>query len=166
MTTIMDLTSLMCELQNDSNLTDVHIEELKKDIAEQKNKLNTRSSSVDELIKESNRLLLEWEYNSPDPPPAPPPMAFPPPVFAPKRRFVAVDGFKPKILSIESNYEDFLDFRRRFEIYAKTCYEGVPMVDGAPGITYEEWSTLLLTCVEPEWSKRINFDGFFSIEDL
>ena len=90
MTTIMDLTSLMCELQNDSNLTDVHIEELKKDIAEQENKLNTRSSSVDDLIKESNRLLLEWEYNPPDPPPTPSPMAFPPPVFAPKRRFVCL----------------------------------------------------------------------------
>ena len=137
-TTIMDLTSFMCELQNDPSLTAEHVEELKKDITAQEDKLTTRGNSVDELIKESNNLMVEWEYNPPDPPTAPPPMAFPPPAFAPKRRFVAVDGFKPKILSIEANYEDFLDFRKRFEIYAKICYESVPIVDGVPGITYDD----------------------------
>ena len=50
-------------------------------------------------------------------------------------------------------------------IYAKACYEST-MSPGVPGITYMEWSTLLLSCVEPEWSKRIDFENFLSIEDL
>ena len=79
---------------------------------------------------------------------------------------MAVDSFKAKLLSMDTSFEDFLDFRRRFIIYTKACYEGVPVVDGSPAISYEEWSTLLLTCVEPGWSKRISFDQYNTIETL
>ena len=100
---------------------------------------------MEALIRESNKLLIQWEYTPPDHTPPPPAVAYPPPT--PKRRFVAVDSFKPKLLSMETSFEDFLDFRRRFIIYTKACYKGVPIVDGSPAISYEEWSTLLLTCV-------------------
>ena len=108
--TIMELTSLMCEMQNNINLTSAHVDELKNDIKSQEKAMETRGKSVDGLIKESNRIMFEWEYEPPEPPAVPPSMSIPPPAFAPKRRFVAVDGFKPKILSIEVNYEDYLDF--------------------------------------------------------
>ena len=38
--------------------------------------------------------------------------------------------------------------------------------DGMPSITMEEWSSILLTCVESRWSKRISFDQYSSIEAL
>ena len=40
------------------------------------------------------------------------------------------------------------------------------MDDGMPSITMEEWSSILLTCVESRWSKRISFDQYNSIGDL
>ena len=116
------------------------------------------------MIRESNKLLIQWEYTPPDPTPPSHAVAYPAPTQ--KRRFVAVDSFKPKLLSMDTSFEDFLDFPRRFIIYTKACYEGVPVVDGLPAITYEEWSTLLLASVEPGWSKRITFDQYSSIGAL
>ena len=73
-----------------------------------------------------------------------------------------MDGLKPSTLSIETNYEDWLDFQKRFRIWAKACYESVDPVD----ITYEEWSRLLLSAVDAELSRRVDFDAFNTIEEL
>ena len=35
-----------------------------------------------------------------------------------------------------------------------------------PSITMEEWSSILLTCVEGGWSKKITFESYTSIGDL
>ena len=160
---VATLTAELSEMQNHPDLNEKHVEELKKDILDQETKHEKRGDEYARLMGESNKLLVEWEYNPPDLPSLPHTMAFPPP----RIRFKDVESFKPKPpLSIEASYEDFLDFRHRFEIYAKRCYESVPIVDGALGITYEEWSSLLLTCVEPGWTKRIKFDDFVDINAL
>ena len=120
---------------------------------------------MEEVIRESNKLLVQWEYTPPpEPTPPSPAIAYQPPTQ--KRRFVAVDSLKPKLLGMDTSFEDFIDFCKRFTIYTKACYEGVPVVDGLTAITYEEWSTILLTCVEPGWSKRITYDQYRSIRAL
>ena len=73
-----------------------------------------------------------------------------------------MDSLKPSTLSIEANYEDWLDFQKRFRIWAKACYESVEYVD----IRYEEWSRLLLSAVDAEWSRRVDFDAFNTVEEL
>ena len=108
------------------------------------------------VVSEANKLLVKLEYTAPPEPtpssPAPTPaaMAHPPPPH--RRRFVAVDGFKPKVLGLDTTYEDFIDFKKRFITNTKACYEGVPLLeDGMPSITMEEWSSILLTRVEGGW---------------
>merc|ERR1711888_404076 len=61
---VAELTSLMCEMQNAKELSEAQVEELKKDITKQENELNKRGDEVEALIRESNKLLIQWEYNS------------------------------------------------------------------------------------------------------
>ena len=88
-------------------------------------------------------ILIEWIYDTEGT--AVPHMSVPPPAIAAKRRFIPIDGFKPKVLSIEANYEDFLDFQKRFMIYAKACYEST-MYPGVPGITYKMVNFVAVLC--------------------
>ena len=140
----------MCEIQNNIQLSEAQVKELKDEVEEQEKKYTKRGDENEVAIRESNKLLVQWEYTPPPEPTPPPPIAYPPPTQ--KRRFVAVDSFKPKILGMDTSFEDFIDFRKRFIIYTKACYEGVPVVDGLPTITMEEWSTILFTRVESGWS--------------
>ena len=63
MENVAELTAEMSEMQNDKSLNDKHIEELKKDILDQESKLGKRGDEIEKLMKESNRLLVEWEYS-------------------------------------------------------------------------------------------------------
>ena len=69
---IAELTSLMCEMQNARELSEAQIEELKKEITKQENEFNKRGDEVEALIRDSNKLLIQWEYTPPDPTPIPP----------------------------------------------------------------------------------------------
>ena len=162
---VADLTALMSEMQlSDSKLTEAHVDQLGKEVTAEEKKYAERCDKVEEKIREANKLLVQWNYKPPEHSPFPPPPTFFPPTQ--KRRFQAVDSFKPKLLSLEATYEDFLDFRKRFLVFTKACYETVPLVDGFPDITYEEGSTLLLTCIEPGWSKKIIFEDYKNVDAL
>ena len=132
---VIELTALMSEMQlADPALSETHVDELKKEVIAEEKKYAERSDKVKAMLRESNKLLVQWKYKPPDPAPLPPTVAYAP--HTTKRRFVAVDSFKPKLLNMDTSYEDFLDFIRRFIIYTKACYEGVPVVDGLPAITF------------------------------
>ena len=92
---IYELTSILCEMQDNIQLSEAQVNELKTEVQEQENKYTKRTEENDEAIRESNKLLVKWEYTSPPEPTPPPPVAYPPPTQ--RRRFVAVDGFKPKV---------------------------------------------------------------------
>ena len=117
---VIELTALMSEMQlSDPKISETHVQELSKEVIAEEAKYADRSDKVEALLREGNKLLVQWMYKPPDQAP-PPPAA----VYAPhtaKRRFVAVDSFKPKLLSLDTTYEDFLDFRRRFLIFTKAC---------------------------------------------
>ena len=163
---LVALTSLMSEMQlSDPKLSEAHVEQLGKEVIAEEKKYTERCDKVEEQLREANKLLIQWNYKPPDHSPFPPPPSFFPPPTQ-KRRFQAVDSFKPKLLSLEATYEDFLDFRKRFLVFTKASYETVPLVEGFPDITYEEGSTLLLTCIEPGWSKKIIFEDHKSIDAL
>ena len=58
-----------------------------------------------------NKICIELKIK------APPVATFPiatihPPTAAPRRRFIPVDDVKPKLLSMEANYVDFLNFKK------------------------------------------------------
>ena len=119
-----DLTSGLSEIQNEPGITKEHIEELKKDIDKQEKEVDERATKVNELVQAADRIFRDWKIKSVPTIPAPAPVMAP--TVTTKRRFIPIDGFKPKTLSIEANYEDWIDFRKRFLIYAKACYESVP----------------------------------------
>ena len=108
---ISELTSLLCELQNSTQLSEAQIAELKTDVSEQEKKYEGRTKENDVVVSEANKLLVKWEYAAPpEPTPRSPfPIAYPLPTQ--RRRFVAVDGFKPKVLGLDTSNEDFTDSR-------------------------------------------------------
>ena len=129
---VSDLTCGLSEIQHEPGITKEHIEELKKDIAKKEQEVDERASKVNEWVQETDRIFRAWNVKAVPPTPAPAPAMAP--TLTAKRRFVPIDGFKPKTLSIESSYEDWVDFRKRFIIYAKACYESIRPSD----ITYTE----------------------------
>ena len=130
---VIELTALMSEMQlSDPKISETDVDELKKEVISEEKKYADRSDKVEALLRDSNKLLVQWKYKPPDPAPLPPAAVYAP--HTTKRRFVAVDSFKPKLLNLDTSYEDFLDFRRRFLIYTKACYEVVPVVDWLPDI--------------------------------
>ena len=127
----------------------------------QEKKLDERADNVHGLVKGADAMFRRWKV---DPTPPPVPRAAPTPASAPpaRRRFVPIDAYKPTTLSIETSYEDWLDFKNRFKIWGRACYKSVNLED----IKYEEWSSLLLSAVDTEWSKRVDFEAYNSIEEL
>ena len=78
---ISELTSLLCELQNSTQLSEAQIAELKTDVSEQEKKYEGRTKENCVVVSEANKLLVKWEYAAPpeptpaSPAPAPTPMA-------------------------------------------------------------------------------------------
>ena len=56
-------------MQNSIQLSEAQINELKTDVQEQEKKYTKRTEENDEAIRESNKLLVKWEYTSPLNPP-------------------------------------------------------------------------------------------------
>ena len=108
------MNALLSELQNRESLTEAHIAELKADVTEQEKKYEARTKDNDVAVKEAMKILVKWQYDAPlDPTPsslASVPAATAQPQQPHRRRFVAVDGFKPKVLGLETTYEDWVDF--------------------------------------------------------
>ena len=117
---------------------------------------------IHDLVRRADHLYRKWKVDPPSPP-VPPTVSAPAPASSSaKRRYVAMDGLKLSLLSTESTYEDWIDFQRRFKIRVAACYETTDPID----ITYNEWSRLLMSAVDKEWSKRTNFDSFNTINEL
>ena len=57
---VAELTSLMCEMQNDRQLSEAQVEELRQEVIEQEKKFNKRGDEMEALIRESNKLLIQW----------------------------------------------------------------------------------------------------------
>ena len=170
---LYELVALLSELQNREALTAAHIKELQDDEKIQEEKYEARTSENNAAIKEAVNILAKWRYEASSAPNPSTPASTPvtaataQPPQPQRRRFVAVDGFKPKVLGLETTYEDWVDFKKRFLTYVRACYDGVQLEeDGTPSISMDEWTAILLSCVEAGWSKRISFDGYDSIADL
>ena len=58
----------MCEMQNNIQLSEAQVNELKAEVQEQENKYTKRGDENEVAIRESNKLLVQWEYT---PPPEP-----------------------------------------------------------------------------------------------
>ena len=118
-------------------------------------KYEARTSENNTAIKEAMKILAKWQYEASSAPSPSSPASAPAPAATAqspqpqRRRFVAVDGFKPKVLGLETTYEDWVDFKKRFITYVRACYDGVQLEeDGTPSISMDEWTAILLSCVE------------------
>ena len=109
---VANLTSLLCEIQNEPDITPEHIEELKEDIQKQEAAVEERAKSVNALVQQCHIICKDWKVKVEPVVNTPAPVT--PPTVTTKRRFIPIDGFKPKTLSIEATYEAFLDFKKRF----------------------------------------------------
>ena len=65
---IYELTSLLCELQNSTQLSEAQVTELKTDVNEQEKKYEGRTNENDVVVSEANKLLVKWEYAAPPEP--------------------------------------------------------------------------------------------------
>ena len=73
--------------------------------------MEDRATEVHELVRRADALLRKWKVDPPSPP-VPSTVSAPTPASSTRRRFVAMDGLKPSPLSIETTYEDWIDFQK------------------------------------------------------
>ena len=124
-TDLVELVSLLSELQNREGLTPAHIKELQEDEKAQGEKFDARDKDNTVAVTEAVKLLAKWRNGasstaSPSTPDSTPVIAATAQPSQPqRRRFHAVDGFKPKMLGMETSYEDWVDFQKRFQSYVK-----------------------------------------------
>ena len=52
-------------MQNNIQLSEAQVNELKAEVQEQENKYTKRTEENDVAIRESNKLLVQWEYTPP-----------------------------------------------------------------------------------------------------
>ena len=124
--------------------------------------METRANEIHDLVRRADHLYRKWKVDTPSSP-VPPTVSAPTPASSSnRRRYVAMDGLKPPLLSTESTYEDWIDFQRIFKIWGTACYESTDPID----ITYDEWSRLLMSAIDTEWSERVDFDAFNTIDEL
>ena len=96
---LVELVSLLSELQNREGLTAAHVKELQEDEKAQGEKYEARSSENNGAIKEAVKILAKWRYEASSAPNPSTPASTPvqaataQPPQPQRRRFVAVDGF-------------------------------------------------------------------------
>ena len=120
---LVELVGLLSELQTRDEMEPAHIQELKNDETAQRANYEKRDSDNTTAVTEAVKLMAKWGYGtapaaSPSTPDSAPAIAVATtaqPSQPQRRRFHAVDGFKPKMLGLETSYEDWIDFQKRFQ---------------------------------------------------